>query len=269
MTIDRTFMKQALRAALAAGKEVLRIYLQPDHEVQLKADQTPVTLADHKAHAVLHELLCPSGLPLLSEEGPDIPYVQRRRWTDFWMLDPLDGTREFIRKNGEFTVNVAYIHHGRPHLGVVYAPAANQIWYGEVGRGAWMAGTHPGIVAEELMEAARPLPLPATDRPYRVVASRSHMNDATRDFMARHLSDHRVNEIVSRGSSLKLCMIAEGSADIYPRFGPTMEWDTAAGHAIVLASGGDLLDTEHHTSLEYNKPNLLNPSFIAKKSERA
>jgi 3'(2'), 5'-bisphosphate nucleotidase len=263
MTPTDSCLTIAITAALSAGREIMEVYMQPSPEVQLKDDLSPLTLADRRAHEVIAELLSGTTLPVLSEEGRTIPYEERRHWRRFWLVDPLDGTKEFIRKNGEFTVNIALVEEGIPVLGVVYAPVIGQLWFGLQGAGAWRADTATLSVAEDLVAAGIPLPMPASPRPYRVVGSRSHMNEETRDFIASHLSVHPLNEIVSRGSSIKLCMIAEGSADIYPRFCPTMEWDTAAGHAVIAASGGTILQSGNEIPLQYNKYDLLNPWFIA------
>ncbi len=220
-------------------------------EVSYKADNSPLTAADLASHEIIVAglaALAPD-IPLLSEEGAERPYSTRRDWDLFWLVDPLDGTKEFIKRNGEFTVNIALVESGVPVLGVVYAPDLERIYLGTVGDGAWR---------QDGSGERRPIGATGTDsETLAVVASRSHAGEELKAFLAQ-LEDHR---LVSMGSSLKICLVAEGAADVYPRLGPTMEWDTAAAHAVVLAAGGEVLDYSGVT-LRYNKENLLNPYFI-------
>ncbi|MEL7159518.1 MAG: 3'(2'),5'-bisphosphate nucleotidase CysQ, partial [Bacteroidota bacterium] len=192
--------------------------------------------------------------PIVSEEGADIPYAIRTNYERFWLVDPLDGTKEFIKRNGDFTVNIALIEDGRPVLGAVFVPVTDELFYSAKGRGAYVVATS-GAEPARINAAAFTL----QDANLKIVASRSHLNQATQDFMA---SFDRP-EVVQRGSSLKIMELARGSAHVYPRLGPTMEWDTGAAHAILLEAGGKLVDETTGKDLRYNKESLLNPHFIA------
>ncbi|MCB1724284.1 MAG: 3'(2'),5'-bisphosphate nucleotidase CysQ [Gammaproteobacteria bacterium] len=242
---------QIVALATQAGVEILRVY-ERDFAVDQKEDKSPLTEADLASHQVIVQGLgrLYPGIPVLSEEGADIPFATRRTWDRYWLIDPLDGTREFVKRNGEFTVNVALIENGAPTLGVVHVPVAGTSYVGVVGKGAWKVGSDgrwSGI------SVCRPH---AT--PIRVAGSRSHAGDS----LARFLERIGAHEIVSMGSSLKLCLVAEGAADIYPRLGPTSEWDTAAAQAVVEAAGGRVTDTQLDV-LRYNtKESLLNPHFL-------
>jgi 3'(2'), 5'-bisphosphate nucleotidase len=237
-------LKRALQAALDAGAAILEISAR-DFEVELKADKSPLTEADKAAHHIICDALAGTGLPVLSEESKTVPYETRKAWKKYWLVDPLDGTKEFIKKNGEFTVNIALIENGRPVLGVVYAPVLRTIYYGivqgaeSIEHGAWKAEDCAGKSVDEILKSSAPCSMPhAPSSVIRVVASRSHCNDETAAFIAELEVQYGAVELVSSGSSLKLCMVAEGRADIYPRIAPTMEWDTAAAQAVVEASGG-------------------------------
>jgi len=235
-----------------AGEAIMEIYAH-DFTVEYKADQSPLTQADTKANAIIVEGLnaLAVALPILSEEGKTIAYDERKTWEYFWMVDPLDGTKEFIKKNGEFTVNIALIYKNSPILGVVYAPALNEMYWAKQGEGAFKNGV------------ALPFRInPTPEKTLTVVASKSHLSEETQAFIEHLRSSTEELIFSSKGSSLKLCMVAEGSADIYPRLAPTMEWDTAAADAIVRESGK--MSYQHDTilPLEYNKENLLNPWFM-------
>jgi 3'(2'), 5'-bisphosphate nucleotidase len=264
----------AINTAAYAGREILKIYNDPsqDFGVEMKADNSPLTLADRAAHDCIIEHLKPSGYPVLSEEGAEIPYEERKDWHRMWIIDPLDGTKEFIKRNGEFTVNIALIEDGKPIMGIIFAPTACTIYGGIVG---WGARRVEGIKLEylDLPVTERKEPLTFYSLPQRslvnhiglnVVASRSHMNQETEDYINQLRKKNRKVEIVSKGSSLKMCLVAEGSADVYPRFAPTMEWDTAAGDAICRACGKQVLDYTTGLPLTYNKPDLHNPWFIVR-----
>jgi 3'(2'), 5'-bisphosphate nucleotidase len=265
----KSFLCTALRAALDAGSAILDIY-QRDFSIEYKDDQSPLTEADKAAHGIIFQALEKTGLPVLSEESKAVPYEDRKNWARFWLVDPLDGTKEFIKKNGEFTVNIALIENGAPVLGVVYAPVLQTLYCGmldvEGGKSrAWKASECQGKSIDEIVESAILLPAfnipPSTQRVLRVVASRSHMNPETEAFIAGLETKGRV-ELVSSGSSLKLCMVAAGRADVYPRIAPTMEWDTAAAQAVVEASGGTVVQYGSEEPLRYNKETLLNPFFV-------
>lgn len=257
----------AVKAAVEGGKAILRIYNDPDADfnVERKADNSPLTIADKASHQIIKDLLEPTGIPILSEEGKDIPFETRKHWKTFWLVDPLDGTKEFIKRNDEFTVNIALVTDGVPELGVIYVPVTGTLYFGETYIGAWRIPNLNNAKKFRVEEAGgERLPVEPTNRTYRVVGSRSHLNDETKAYIEKLKKKHPAIEIVSKGSSLKICMVAEGAADEYPRFGPTMEWDTAAGHAIVNAADKKLWHTDLSEELTYNKENLLNPFFIVK-----
>ena len=249
----QSLLSLACQAARAAGAAILEIYTGEDFEVSDKANHSPLTAADLAAHRVIKDVLVPSALPLLSEEGRDIPYAERRQWQRFWLVDPLDGTKEFIKRNGEFTVNIALIEAGQPILGVVYVPVRDQLYFGARGLGVWKEA---GGQTTSLQTVSKPLSTPGL----RVVASRSHRDAETESFLAGLTQP----EVVSMGSSLKFMLLAEGSADLYPRFAPTMEWDTAAAQAVLELAGGSLLVRDTGQPLSYNKPELRNPHFLAR-----
>ncbi|SDJ09263.1 3'(2'),5'-bisphosphate nucleotidase [Billgrantia gudaonensis] len=238
----------------AAGREVLAIYSR-DFSVETKADESPLTEADMASHHALVALLgeVTPQVPVLSEESGEIPFETRRGWERYWLIDPLDGTKEFIGKNGEFTLNVALVERGVPVFGIVHAPVLETTWIGQVGQGAskWQAG-------ETVPIRVRELPDPS-EAPWKVVGSRRHGAEAFEAFCAG-LPAH---ECVSMGSSLKLCLVAEGAADLYPRLAPTSEWDTAAAQAVVTAAGGEVLDATTLEPLRCNRQeSVLNPFFI-------
>ncbi len=252
----RDELKIAIEAAIEAGDKILEIYNDPDSdfEVERKADNSPLTKADKAAHVEIVKHLEPLQIPILSEEGRAMPYEERREWSRLWIVDPLDGTKEFIKRNGEFTVNIALVEDGVPILGVIYVPVTGELYYGDCDMGAFK------VVGDETMQ----LPLKEERCGYRVVASRSHQSQETIDFIDKLRGEHPEVELVSKGSSLKICLVVEGSADVYPRYAPTMEWDTAAGDAILRAVGGYLSLTESEEPLKYNKVELLNPHFITR-----
>jgi 3'(2'), 5'-bisphosphate nucleotidase len=245
-------LELAIEASRKGSQEILRVYNSADFGIESKGDNSPLTLADKKAHDAISEILKTSGLPILSEEGKDIPYSVRKDWTQFWMVDPLDGTKEFIKRNGEFTVNIALIENQVPVLGVVAVPVTGEIYYGAKGLGAFKivdGQTYPLKKKENIDIAASGI---------RVVASRSHLNEVTQQFIDKLKNP----QLVSKGSSLKFMMLADGLADIYPRFAPTMEWDTAAAHAVVNQLGIQVIQQGAKSELKYNKENLLNPGFV-------
>ena len=241
----------AKQASLLAGKEILMIYGSGDFSIEAKSDNSPLTKADKAAHRTIVSILEKTGIPILSEEGKEIPYKERSKWEYFWMVDPLDGTKEFIKKNGEFTVNIALIHQGEAILGVVFPPVLNELYWAVKGEGAYKEkeGLNTPLKASAKALSAKGL---------KVIASRSHMSSETKAF----ISNLDQPKIISKGSSLKFLLVAAGEADIYPRFGPTMEWDTAAAHVIVTEAGGKVVLEDEKTSLYYNKMDLLNPYFI-------
>lgn len=240
--------------AQKAGDVIMEIYAK-DFNIEYKDDKSPLTQADQKANDIIVNGLNALSVlfPILSEEGKMIPHEERKDWEYFWMVDPLDGTKEFIKKNDEFTVNIALIYQNAPILGVVYAPALNEMYWAKQGDGAFKNGAS--------------LPLQINQHPeklLRVVASKSHLSIETQVYIDDLAKTTVEIECVSKGSSLKLCMVAEGSADIYPRLAPTMEWDTAAADAIVREAKKMTYEHQKNGMLLYNKKNLLNPWFIVR-----
>ncbi len=259
----------AIRAALEAGKEILKVYHSDNFQVEIKADNSPLTRADKAAHNKIMEYLRQTSIPVLSEEGRSIPWDERKKWKQLWMVDPLDGTKEFIKRNGDFTVNIALIQEGIPIFGVVYLPVKKTLYIGIKEKGAFKQDNIAVLnysSLDELLESAIQLPDYKGNSPFTVVASLSHLSPETQEYINKLKIEHPGLQILSRGSSLKLCAVAEGSADVYPRFAPTMEWDTAAGQALVEASGGKVVQENEH-ALTYNRKDLLNPFFIAKMKE--
>ena len=224
------FLYIAIRAALDAGKRIMDIYDDPasDFGIERKADNSPLTKADKAAHSLIAAALSATPFPVLSEEGRDIPYAERSAWETLWIVDPLDGTKEFIKRNGEFTVNIALVDKGVPVLGVIYVPVRKELYFAAQSVGAYKQTEETTAFIEGLRKQGKPVTL------------------------------------ISSGSSLKICLVAEGSADIYPRFAPTMEWDTAAGHAIARAAGCDVYHVDQKTPLRYNKEDLHNPWFVVR-----
>lgn len=247
-----SILSLAVQAAELACHQILTVYNSSDFSVELKGDASPLTRADQLAHQVIANTLKQTGLPILSEEGKSIAYDERKHWNRFWMVDPLDGTKEFIKRNGEFTVNIALIENSIPVLGVVAVPVTAEVYFGGVGLGA----TKKDAMGETRLAVRHPAPL---NQPgLRVVASRSHSNAETEAF----ISGLNNPVLVSQGSSLKFMLLASGLADVYPRFAPTMEWDTAAAHAIVNQCGMRVMQKGTQHELQYNKPDLLNPYFL-------
>ena len=233
-----------------AGAAILKIY-NTDFVVETKSDNSPLTIADKKSHQIIEsglKKLYPD-IPILSEEGKDIPYSERRKWDTFWLVDPIDGTKEFIKKNGEFTVNIALIKNNYPIFGSVYAPYLKELFWGSVGLGSWKSinkSNEKKIKVSQLKNTKR------------IVISRSHPNEKVTQF----INQYDNHQLIRMGSSLKLCCIAEGKADIYPRLGPTSEWDIGAAQCIVEEAGGSVLEYKSNHRLGYNKENILNPFFI-------
>ncbi|HGY1053144.1 3'(2'),5'-bisphosphate nucleotidase CysQ [Aeromonas salmonicida] len=243
--------------ARTAGDIIMAIYSQP-FTVEYKGDESPLTAADKGAHEVIVQALAglTPDIPVLSEEsGPEVMGL-RHGWSRYWLVDPLDGTKEFVSRNGEFTVNIALIEEGKPRWGLVYAPVLDRLWYGGKGMGAWR-------VADGKREAIQTLPH-QEGSPWRVVGSRNHLSRETLDYLARFGDIERGEiELVSMGSSLKFCIIAEGGAELYPRLAPTCEWDTAAAQAVLEGAGGSVTRLDG-SPLAYNKPDILNPWFVAR-----
>ncbi len=255
--------------AIEAGKIILDIY-HTDFSVDQKEDNSPLTQADQKSHEIITSGLkeITPDIPILSEEGNHASYEERKNWDWLWIIDPLDGTKEFVKKNGEFTVNIALVYQGKPVLGVIYAPDLKTLYVGRQDQGAYKLHNVRDLVHTNdtaLLEQSESLPFEKKTDVIQVVASRSHLTPETEAFVEDVKKNHKDVQLTSAGSSLKICLIAEGTADYYPRYAPTMEWDTAAGQAILEASGGKMLIKETEDPLLYNKEDLLNPWFLAKR----
>ena len=248
-------IKSVKSIAVEAGSAIMNVY-RADYDIQIKADSSPVTDADKKANTIIANKLnqLTPDIPILSEEGRNIPFSERSNWTSFWLIDPLDGTKEFIKKNDEFTVNIALIENGKPIFGVVYAPALEILYWGVVGVGAYKKDKKSLEIKINVLDAL--------NNPVVVAESRSHPSERMNTFMGQF----KESEVRPMGSSLKVCLVADGSVHLYPRLGPTMEWDTGAAHAILKASGGEVIIHGTNEPLRYNKENLLNPEFIASSS---
>ncbi len=271
MTIDENLIITALKTAFLAGKAIMEVYSKP-FDFELKSDNSPLTIADKKAHLIIAEGLTGSGIPLISEEGEHASYEIRKDWKQYWLVDPLDGTKEFIKRNGDFTVNIALISGKQPVFGVIYAPVLEFIYWGSQAGSFRLDTSQSDEMDFEnysfIKTKAEQLPCFPVQDGYRVLGSRSHMNTETESFINQLKATHPGLSFVSRGSSLKFCTLAEGGADIYPRFSPTMEWDTAAGHAVALFAGCSIDQVENGLPVEYNKPSLLNPFFIASRKKK-
>jgi 3'(2'), 5'-bisphosphate nucleotidase len=269
--MPKTLLEQLIipsfKAVLKAGDEILNVYENEDFNIEFKEDDSPLTIADKRAHKIICQELESTQIPILSEESKAIPFEKRKNWETFWLVDPLDGTKEFIKRNGEFTVNIALIENQKPVFGIIYAPVLKKIYCGYQNKAFLIDEPDFSVNEDELFtiiqQKSISLPIKNLKNKYTVVASRSHLSDETKDFIEALKKEKGEIDIKSIGSSLKLCLIAEGSADVYPRFGPTMEWDIAAGHAIIEAAGAKLIQTDGKTPLNYNKENLLNPWFVA------
>ncbi|QXP80037.1 MULTISPECIES: 3'(2'),5'-bisphosphate nucleotidase CysQ [Winogradskyella] len=255
----------AIEAALEAGKSILEIYNTDDFGVEFKGDDSPLTKADIASHHVIVRYLDQTNIPVLSEEGKAIPYSERKDWHQLWIVDPIDGTKEFIKRNGEFTVNIALIENQKTSLGVVFVPVSGELYFSSTDLGAFKTTIDLGDYnIDRFIDQSQKLPIAREDKTFTVVASRSHMSAETEDYVNELRETHGAVNLISKGSSLKLCMVAEGSADCYPRFAPTMEWDTAAGQAICEHAGFEVMDWETKQPMLYNREALLNHWFLVK-----
>ena len=260
------YLKTAITAALEAGKIILKIYNCEDFKIKIKADNSPVTKADEASHNIITYHLTKTFIPILSEEGKSINYRERKNWRQLWIIDPLDGTKEFINRNGEFTINIALIENQKPCLGVIFVPVTGELYFSYKEIGAYKAKVDiKGFNIENLISKAIKLPLQQDDKIYTIVVSRSHKSEETKSYIKKIRDIHSEINLIFKGSSLKLCMVAEGKADCYPRFAPTMEWDTAAGQAICEHSGYSLIDLKTNKNMLYNKEKLINNWFLVKK----
>ena len=245
----------ALEAAVKAGENIMEVYNSTESiNYEKKADDSPLTIADKKSHNTIIDFLKDTEIDIISEESKSIEYQERKNWEEYWLIDPLDGTKEFIKKNGEFTVNIALIKNNKPHLGVVYCPVKKILYWNDNDKKVFKREK------EETREIKKRKPINENEEGLRVVVSRSHMSEETSEYVNKLTRP----ELISCGSSLKFLYIADNKADIYPRFGPTMEWDTAAAHSILNALEINVINLESGRELSYNKENLLNPYFIIK-----
>jgi 3'(2'), 5'-bisphosphate nucleotidase len=266
-------LHQSIIASVLAGKEIMEVY-DTNFEVEYKDDNSPLTLADKKASDKIIGELKQFDIPVLSEEGVHDSFEIRKTWSKLWIVDPLDGTKEFVKRNGEFTVNIALVEDNAPTLGVIFSPVFKDIYFAAKGLGAFkidkkefapLIDVIEEINLEQLLKIAQKLPIVSNRENYVVVASRSHMSTDTYQHIEALKLTHKHVEIVTTGSSIKMCWVAEGIADEYPRYGPTMEWDTAAGQAILQEANAYLFDMETMLPMKYNREQLLNNWFIAKR----
>lgn len=265
---NEQLLEIALKATLAAGEKIMEVYAKP-FKVHYKEDDSPVTEADRKASKVIVDLLEQTKIPVISEEENIPDYTGRKEFKKLWLVDPLDGTKEFVKKNGEFSVNIGLIENNYPVLGVVYMPVLKEIYFASPQTGAYkmsheafMQNKAMEFTLEQFIQHSKKLPLQNPHK-YTVVASRSHLSKETYAHLQNLKYEKGDTDIVYSGSSVKMCWVAEGRANQYPRFGRTMEWDTAAGQAIVENAGGTFLNFKTKQRLDYNKPELGNPDFIA------
>jgi 3'(2'), 5'-bisphosphate nucleotidase len=263
---------KAIIASVEAGKEILKVY-DTAFSVEYKEDDTPLTQADQNASNRIVELLAESNIPVLSEEGEHFAYEKRKEYKALWIVDPLDGTKEFVKRNGEFTVNIALVENNSPILGVIYSPVFKDLYFAAKGLGSFKVDRHDlipvldtlhNLSTDRIILLAKKLPSRSYPGVYTIVASRSHLSSETYAYIEKKRIEHNEVNIVNTGSSIKMCWVAEGLANEYPRFGPTMEWDTAAGQAILENAGCELVDFETNAPMQYNRPELKNKWFIAR-----
>ena len=261
MNLNELLIK-AINAAIMGGHTIMDVY-DSDFAVEFKDDKSPLTLADKNCNKVIENHLLDTGIPFLSEEGEKITYSERKDWEYSWLVDPLDGTKEFVKRNGEFTVNIALIHNGNPIMGVIYVPVKEELYFAMEGLGSYKAIVNLVIEnIEALISLSDSLPIDYERENYVIVGSRSHMSSETEVFFDEMKGKHGDVKVLAIGSSLKLCMVAEGKADAYPRYAPTMEWDTGAGHAIAKYAGFSVKQYNSTEDVIYNKENLINPWFL-------
>lgn len=260
-------LQTAIIASLRAGKLIIEVY-DSGFEVEYKDDKSPLTLADKQSNDKINEFLVPTGIPIISEENKQIDYQERKHWEKCWIVDPLDGTKEFVKRNGEFTVNIALIENQIPIQGVIYVPIEKTLYYNDPSTGKAYRSqvkSHEASINEVIDNAMEITHSTNNPNLIRIVGSRSHMSQETIEFVEAIKREGKETEMVSKGSSLKFCLVAEGRADVYPRYAPTMEWDTAAGQAICKAVGFEVISYETKKPLLYNRENLLNPWFLVSK----
>jgi len=256
LQLDEKLINSVINIAKKAGSEIMKIY-NTDFNIHIKDDSSPLTEADIAANNIIMKGLkkISSNISILSEEGITIPYDERSNWDSYWLIDPIDGTKEFIKKNNEFTVNIAYLCNNTPIFGVVYAPALYKLYWGSIEKGSFLSIN--GSSFKSINVASNII------YPVQIATSRSHPSSKLDSFLSQ-FTDYN---LCPMGSSLKICSVAEGIVHFYPRLGPTMEWDTAAAHAIIKSAGGDLIELDKSRTLRYNKISLKNPNFIAGNSK--
>ncbi len=268
-----SLLLRSIKASIEAGYEILKVY-DTEFNVQYKDDDTPLTKADQNASNKIIELLADTGIPVLSEEGEHFTYEKRKQLEDIFIVDPLDGTKEFVKRNGEFTVNIALIHKNQPVIGVIFSPVFKDLYFAAKGIGSFKLDKHTFIELayqihdmslEKIIMFSKKLPKQSYPEVYTVVASRSHLSAETYSHIEKLKHKHSEVNMVNTGSSIKMCWVAEGLADEYPRFGPTMEWDTAAGQCILENAGCELIDSETGQPMRYNREIILNNSFVARR----
>ena len=259
----KELLSTAIIASVEAGEAIMKVYSNKI-DVVYKEDESPLTLADKNANKIINKHLVKSKIPIISEENKILTYEERKNWKQCWIVDPLDGTKEFIKRNGEFTVNIALIKNNKPIIGVIYVPASKTLYFtsDNSSKSYKVSLKNNIIIIDEIFNnAVEIFPSEKNNNILRIVGSRSHLNDTTKNYISK-IEKKNKTKIVSKGSSLKFCIVAEGGAEIYPRFAPTMEWDTAAGQAICEAVGVKVIDVTTNQPLKYNKQNLLNPHFL-------
>ena len=278
---NKNLLLKSIIASIQGGMAILDVYYS-DYSVEYKKDDSPLTLADKRSNQKIFNVLETTGFPILSEEGREIDYKVRQKWKSLWVVDPLDGTKEFIKRNDEFTVNIALVKNGAPVLGVIFVPVSSMLYFAEKDTGSFRMNDSgftkelaelsdqdqkPEVLSRIIEHSERlPLKTRKDDSSCTIVGSRSHATSELEEYVATKKREYRNVEFISAGSSLKFCLVAEGNADIYPRLGPTMEWDTAAGQAIAENSGCCVLRWDTGIPLGYNKENLLNPYFIVSRA---
>lgn len=272
-TFQNNLLFKAIHASVEAGKEILKVY-DTAFNVEYKSDDTPLTQADQNASDKIIELLADTNIPVLSEEGEHFTYEKRKVLNELWIVDPLDGTKEFVKRNGEFTVNIALVKNNKSILGVIYSPVFKDLYFAADGIGSFKINRHDFIPVindlhnfslDRLILLAKKLPLKSYPEVYTLVASRSHLSSEVYAYIEKQKLKHGDVNIVNTGSSIKMCWVAEGIADEYPRYGPTMEWDTAAGQAILENAGCELIDLSTDKPMQYNRAELRNNSFVARR----
>ncbi len=265
MTFTKEHIVLACKASIEAGQDIMHVYENESFDVDFKSDDSPLTKADLKSHERIMSFLNQTDFPVLSEEGAHAGFEERKDWPQLWIVDPLDGTKEFIKRNGEFTVNIAFIENNAPVFGVIYVPAQEILYFGGQNLKSYKLANvlnHSFNSLDELISLSESLNGNTLPEAHTIVASRSHLSEETEAFISERKSKYGEVKTVSMGSSLKICLVAENKAHVYPRYAPTMEWDTAAGHAIVIGAGKELIDYQTKSPMTYNREQLRNNWFI-------